>query len=288
MNTLLRAVLATALTCVLAPAQAGSNYRAQFQLDAFPQLQTGTAFDHPGMLDGAWQGLGLLWTQADTREQVGTTVDPDTGATVPIWNGANDTNRDYASGQISFGRGYSVILAPSPFTQTGASASLGGTFLGATAELRELPAKAWSRATWTRDFWIDPGVSFTFGGIAQLALEGDAPPLQTAASFLPGDNDASGRLAFADAQGRARVEIGATFGQLAAGSGIVDTTLGPDGFISMTIANTGTERLFGNLFAGAFVNASQGLMAAPVPEPATALLVCAGAMLVGARARRSR
>ena len=291
MNTALRAVLGAVISCAFLPAHAGSDYEASFQLDAMPRLRTGIAgYDTPDMLNGQWASMKSFDATISTREVVGTTVDPVTGAPVTVWgNSLNSSNRDRSTaGPLSFGMTYGEITGPAEWTQTTGNAVVNDTYLGTHATLREVPAEARGNATWNRDFWLEAGTTITFAGLATLGIAGDVPALDAAASFLGGNGQSFATLAFGDTLGRARVEIGATLSDLADGlTGVFAHTLGADGRLSLTITNTGSERLHGNLFAGAFIASPALGVTAPVPEPATWLMLLGGAALVGRVARRS-
>jgi len=105
-------------------------------------------------------------------------------------------------------------------------------------------------------------------------------------SLAGGDSASFASLLYGDRDGRVAVSIGATLTNLAAGlTGVFDTTLGPDGHLSLTITNPGTDPLFGRLTAGAFLRSTGGLFAAPVPEPPAWLMLLFGAALVPLLAR---
>lgn len=288
----IHAALVTALGLLLTPvAQAASTYTAQFNTVSMPLLRTGIeGFDGPGMLNGQWAPSKTGSAEAHTRDLAGTAVDPATGATVPVWGAIEGAANDHSTNgsPLSFGTGHARVIGP-PWTHTKASATRAERYLGASAELSDVPATANAWASWNQDFWIDPSTSFTFSGIATLAITGDVAPLDAATSFAGGGDASFASLTYADALGRARVSIGATLFNLASGlQGVYDYSVGPNGLLSLTVTNTGTTRLFGNLSAGSYldVNTTGLALAAPVPEPSTWLMLLGGVALVGGVARR--
>lgn len=286
MKLAIRTALGAVFACALLPAHAAATFNASFQATTIPLLRTGTGIDGPAMLNGQW---GQMYNEAEShvREIYGTTVDPDSGLEVPAWRFAHSENRDRAPNLLNFGEAHSFIYGPNDWIQTTASSGVNFNTLGASAQLRDLPGEAQSWAAWNRDFWLEAGTTITFSGIASLGITGDVPSLDAVASLLGGDGQSFATLTYADAHGRARVGIGATLSDFATGrSDVFDYTLGPDGLLSLTITNTGTERLYGNLFAGSYIDTTATSVAAPVPEPAAWLLMLGGAALVGGIARR--
>jgi hypothetical protein len=289
MKTIIHATLAAAYACALAPAHAGATFQTWFAHDIKPFLRTGlSGYDTPDMLDGMWALNKNYDARVDTREQVGTTVDPVTGVSSPVWGNhmhSSDRNgTDYAP--LSFGSVVGFITPLPSGNQTSANAATHNLTLGVSGTVRDVPAEITGSATWDQNFWLAAGTTITFSGLATMAATGDVPSMDPVASILGGDGQSFASLVYADSLNRAQVRIGATLSNLADGlTGVFNLSTDPGGRMSLSITNTGTERLYGNLSAGAYLNTS-GNIAGPVPEPATWLMLLGGAALVGGVARR--
>ena len=288
MKHLAHAVIGAVIACTVTTAHADADYSVGFQLDRMPLLRTGTpGYDGPGLLDGQWDPYKRFDAGVGTREQYGTEVDPVTGEETPLYRGSYSGQRSRSSaGPHAFGAVYGSILGPNDQTNATGSAAVNPNSLSVTGQTRDLPATVRGEAWWERDFWLEAGTTITFAGLASMAASGDAAPMNPFTTVLGGDGHSFASLVRSDALNRARVEIGVTLDNLAAGmTGVLQHAVGADGFLSLTITNTGTERLFGNLRAGAWLDTGASI-AAPVPEPATWLLLLGGAALVGGVARR--
>lgn len=283
-----------ALKCLLAAAMvwgasgtahADIVYSAELQLANYPAFRTGNPiFDGPHSLPGQWQSdvqptVGVF----RSRDLIGYTTDPATGAEVPTWGPNILGHHDWGNlGPAAMGWDTSARNGPIlDDQQTTGRGTADRNHFEATIHRRDNPAEAQASGTWRRDFSLDPHASFTFAANASLGIAGDASALDAevvadATTFTGGLS-----LMLRDAAGRVSAGIGAV---LFDSWGSITYGTSPDGFLSLTITNNGDTALLGQLNAGAF--AQMSALAAPVPEPEAWLMLLAGAMAVGGTARR--
>ena len=284
MNTLSQVALAAVACCLTNLAQANTTYSASFSLGGnLPALRTGSsAFDGPDSLPGAWTDRDHGHAMANSRELLSSSVNPSTGALEQTWGQQFHTADEhrYPGHPLSMGEAQAHIAGPNDWTHTSARAEVAHYGLSAQVNLTDRHANADATATWSRGFLLDPHSSFTFSGLASVGVTGDANPLATATTF---DSNASfASLTLGDLFGRVRTTIGASIWGAASGLGnIFSYSVGPGGWLALTITNNSDIALSGSLNAGSYVAVS-----APVPEPETWLLLLAGAGIVGFASRK--
>lgn len=284
MKSALTAALVAALACAAVPVSARDTYGARFTLDALP------TFDGPGGPSGAWLPNRATRAELSAREWLRDDTHPgQPPVEPPVWGPTVQASPFQApeGDPLSFGHALAFLLPNSWLMQTEGHVDIGPRHLSVQATTVPLAAEAWGQSSWSRGFRLDAGASITFAGRAGLRIDGTAPPLDAMGSLAGGDGASFASLRYGDRDGRVAVSIGATLTNLADGlTGVFDSTIAPDGHLSLTITNPGAEALFGRLDAGAFLRTTGGLFAAPVPEPHAWLLLLVGAALVTGRARR--
>lgn len=271
------AALGAVFACALFPAHAAGTYSSTFTLDSMPDL------------GGAWGAEASTGANVFVREASGFDVHPVTGQPVPIWsNWPTPVRETGPSVPGGFGSVTERIDGPNAATQTTAGAHVTANQLSTHVEVRDVPAEGWGTTQWSRGFSLAAGASFTFSGIATLAITGDVSPLSALASVDDPDGPSWVRLLYQDSLGRAgfALETWLTGAPLADDTGVYDYSVGNDGRISLTITNTGNQTLTGGLHLSTSVQSDAATVAAPVPEPETWLMLLGGAALVGGAVRR--
>lgn len=272
-----------------------ADYSASFQLTPgnLAVLKTGIpVFDGNRPFNGAWTDFGLQDARTRTSDLASFSTGPDGQSFIPTWGGSGyDENRGRGSlGPHRFGESFAFAYgAPgsdNDRSHTGSTAGIFGEHMSAKVSLTDLYARADTQASWGRGFALDPYASFTFSGLASVSIVGDDAPLQSGTRFAS-DRDSwmtVSSMTFGDLLGRARTAIGASLWGNNSLFADIDYVMGADGLMSMTITNHSDATLLGRINAGTYIDLSP-----PIPEPATWLMLTAGAWLVaGASRRRSR
>lgn len=256
-------------------AHAATDYSASLSMsDGLPALRTGNPnLDGPHNLNGQWTSTNDPRGSAFTRDQQ--------GGAWGDWQGSADMHRSSGS-PFSMGEanGNAYLLDRN-------SSASGGTYLssvGATGHVNTLgQSDIAASGVWSRGFSLDAHSAFTFSGLATLSVTGDDAPLNLSSLFTIDPASSFASLVLGDIGNRVRAELTAAITGVFVGDlqDIFSYSIGPGGLLSLTITNNSDSRLTGLLGAGAYVDVS-----APVPEPATAMLLIAGVGLVAANARR--
>lgn len=270
-----------------------STYQAAFKVSpgSLPGLRTGyPSFDGDRQFTGSWTEMGTPYARTLTTDLASFTTGSDGQSFVPTWGAYGySENRDRGSlGPHSFGGSFATACGlPGGGCATGShtasGASVFGQDIGAGLSLTDLYARADTQAHWSRGFTLDPHASFTFSGLATVSITGDEAPLQ-GGTRVHTDRDAwmtVSSMTFGDLLGRARTAIGASLWGNNSLFADIDYVMGADGLMSMTITNRSDATLLGRINAGTYINLSP-----PIPEPATWLMLTAGAWLVGVASRR--
>lgn len=295
MNPILRrAAIAAFIALGSSPALAFSpaDYGASFKMTPgnLSLLKTGNPmFDGDRVFTGGWTGDGHQDARTYTTDLASFSTGPDGQSFIPTWGGYGyGENRGRGGmGPHSFGETHAFACGSVGGCATGShTASSSSVFhdrIGASVSLTDTYAKANTQASWARSFALDPFSSFTFSGVATVSITGDEAPLQ-GGTRIRNDSDAwmtISSMTFGDLLGRATAVLGASLWGDNSAFADIDYTMGADGLMSMTITNNSNATLLGRLNAGAYVDLSP-----PIPEPATWLMLMAGAGLVGVSARR--
>lgn len=286
------AAIAIALAAAPAFATSPADYSASFKMTTgnLSLLKTGNPmFDGDRHFTGAWTDYGQQNARTLTTDLASYSTGPDGQSFIPTWGDYGyDENRGRGGlGPHSFGE-TNAIACGSPGgcatgSRTASSASVFHDHMGASVSRTTLYAQADTYASWARSFSLDPYASFTFSGLATVSILGDDAPLQRGTRFS-NDRDSwmtVSSMTFGDLLGRARTAIGASLWGNNSIFADIDYVMGADGLMSMTITNNSDATLLGRINAGTYVNVSP-----PIPEPATWLMLLAGAGLVGSAARR--
>jgi hypothetical protein len=296
MHPVLRLTAAAAAAFTLAgamtAAHASSHYSAGFAMTSgnLSVLRTGNPmFDGDRTFTGSWTDGGTPHARTLTTDLASYSVGAG-GAIVPVWGAFGyDENRGIGGlGPLSFGESHAFGCglpggACASGSYTASSASIFHDGMAARVTVNERAAQVDTEAMWSRGFSLDAGASFTFSGLATVGITGD-DALIGLGQRVSTDSDAwmtVSSFTFGDALGRARTTLGASvWGANSVLTGI-SYLLQPDGLMSMTITNNSGAALLGRINAGSYVDLSP-----PIPEPATSLMLAAGAALVAGAARR--
>jgi hypothetical protein len=270
-----------------------ATYTASFQMAPgnLAALATGNPhFDGGRSFPGAWTSPGTPHARTFTNDLASYTMGADGLTFTPTWGAYGyDENRGRGGmGPHSFGESSAFDCGlPGGGCATGShTASYAETFhdhTRATVSLTDVYALADTEATWSRGFSLDPYASFTFSGQAAVSIVGDDAPIQLGTRF---DNDQDAwmtlsSMTFGDLLGRARTTLGTSVWGDNSLFADICYVMGAGGLMSVTVTNNSNGTLFGSLLAGSYVDLSP-----PIPEPATWLMLLAGAGLVGGAARR--
>jgi hypothetical protein len=295
MNPIVRcAAIAAFIAVGSSPALAFSpaDYGASFKMTSgnLSLLKTGNPlFDGDRVFTGNWLSNSQPDARTGTLDLASFSTGPDGQSFIPTWGDyGHDDNRGRGGlGPLSFGESFAYACGSPGGCATGShTASTSQVFhdyISAKVSLTDLYAKANTQASWTRSFALDPFASFTFSGLATVSITGDEAPLQ-GATRIRNDSDAwmtVSSMTFGDLLGRVNAVLGTSLWGDNSAFADIDYTMGADGLMSMTITNNSNATLLGQLNAGAYVDLSP-----PIPEPATWLMLMAGAGLVGVSARR--
>lgn len=286
--TTTRSLFSAALAlCAVGTAHATTDYSAGLSVQGgLPKLVTGSPVHDGNAINGQWTTDGRPDTFARSRDFLGYVADPVTQQLSPeysSWRGG-DGGKHYGGPLNTMMEARSRNgLADNNSAEY---AEVFWTFMSASAQVVDVSiAEVESRATWNRNFSIDPLTTFTFSVLSTMSIVGDAAPLATQSAFNFDLNASFASMTMADAAGRLRNTIGASISSVLPADlgGVFGYSFGPGGLMSLTVTNTTNAAMTGTLSAGSYVNLS-----APVPEPQAVLSMLAGLALVGAMVRRRK
>ncbi|KQW02884.1 PEP-CTERM sorting domain-containing protein [Rhizobacter sp. Root1221] len=288
MNKLTQIALASVVCCFTSLAQADTTYSASFALQGWlPALRTGSPeWDGPHSLPGEWRDGGQGYATVNARDLLSTTINQTTGELEKAWGLPNHAFMHHAGGPaLTMGDNEAHIAGgtTNERSHTSANASVGQTALNAGVTLTDRYAEAEARATWSRSFSLDAHSSFTFSGLATVAINGDSNPPALATTFNS-DDFSFASLTLGDLSnlfGRVSTTIAAEIWNIGGLSNIFSYSVGPGGLLALTMTNNSDSVLYGGLSASSYVAVS-----APIPEPETWLLLLAGAGTIGFTARK--
>ena len=238
----------------LGSAVAVEQYSAKLTA-AVPPLRTGhAAIDASRALNGNWTTSSMPHASAYVRHRTG--VNAQTGASIwGDWTGNADRHRD-SGPQTTMGEAMGQV--PLLDNNAGAEAITYLNSLTVTGTIRVPGSEVQSHATWSRDFSLNAGASFTFNARSVLQISGSPSPLQGKTWFNVDPANASASLTMADSGNRVRSNLTALITSPFAGDlGIVFSFgVGPDGQLSLTVTNPTASVMTGTLGAGAYVDVS--------------------------------
>jgi len=220
---------------------------------ALPALRTGiAALDGPRDIDGRWTSDSDPHAAAYVRHQTG--VNAHTG--VPTWGdwvGNADMHRQ--SGPPTT-MGEAMGNVPILDSNAGAEGVAFLNSLTASGSRRQPASQIQSHATWSREFSLNAGASFTFRALCVLKIAGDTSPLRSRTWFDVDANTFHASVTTADSGNRVRSALTASITSVFTGdlSTVFGFVVEPEGHLSMTITNNTAAPMTGILGAGAYVN----------------------------------
>jgi len=236
----------------LGHAHALDQYSAKL-IAALPALRTGiAALDGPHNVDGRWTTASVPHAASYVRHQSGENAQ--TG--IPIWTdwfGNSDLHRQ-SGPPMSMGEATGNV--PMLDSNAGAEGFVHLDNLTASGSRQAPKSEIQSHATWSREFWLNAGASFTFRALCVLKITGEAPPLRSKTWFDVDPADFHASLTTADMDSRVRANLTASITSLFTGdlSSVFGFVVEPDGHLSMTITNNTASPMTGTLGAGAYVS----------------------------------
>ena len=220
---------------------------------SLPALRTGIpALDGPHNVDGRWTSESEPHAAAYVRHRTG--VHPQTGqSTWTAWFGSADLHRREGP-PMTMGEalGHMPILE----SNAGAEAITHLDSLTASGSRHMPTSEVQSRATWSRQFWLNAGASFTFRALCVLTITGAPSQLNTMTWFNVDPANFQASLTMADEDDRVRASLTASITSAFSGdfSRVFGFVVEPDGHLSMTITNITAAPMTGTLGAGAYVS----------------------------------
>lgn len=260
-----------------------TDYTARLVLDGgLPPLRVGSSqLDGPHNLDGDWASSSERNALALARDQVG--IDE---AGLAVWDGWRGGPGIHNSGGPPTTLGETIARAYELdyFGSGSAAVHLQGISASGRAKAGNGTELKMS-AEWHRGFSLGAGVTMSFATLCTLSILGDALPLETSTWFNIDATNSFASLTMADLGNRVSASLAASITSAFGGSlsDVFSYRLGDGGSFVLSITNPTDHVMTGWMNAGTYVEVS-----APIPEPATVVLLALGVAVVGASARRSR